>query len=539
MAQGTSTSRVWHTASAYPLSPMSPMSPRTPSTLDQVRQKRAKKRAIQRKRRLMLVAVMALVLLGLLGWVTGALWEQYQRMVSTQVSSQVKMSSGKPSTLILTSVGNTVLPLTGNATPNASELASVVPSSVRSSLPSFHSLLRHDALNLWVQEQLSYPESVTTQYTQTSLQRLGWERFLVQPVQATMVPLHLVSRQPTWLHVSQGWRFGADIPVVQPSDIPLLHTPTRLVWGERYLFPRPLHQALEARYALPFVSPLHAPMDAALTQKLTQLFARTDSSLTPHVYVYHPASQQSVNLHGNTPVSSASVIKLPLLYMLALRYPQAFTSLSSLGTTLPSSVSHTSTWSPQARMPQLFTDTLRAGGSGHLNFMPAGGVYDLHQVAKYMIQSSDNSCTNMVIQTLGGLPTVHAMFEAMGFQGTQLRDWLPDLAGYNTLTPHDMVSLLYHLRHTDRLSPSVKQTVLSILKGTLNRSLLTGQLPASVPFYHKTGDIGTALADAGFFVLPNGEEVFIAIQVERPFNAPQARPLIQAVGHLVYTHYLP
>jgi beta-lactamase class A len=435
---------------------------------------------------------------------------------------------------IITTVGDTTLP------------SDTFPS--RDVLPHQASPLLLEATTTFSIEhalvsRLGHSDETLLGYTQRSLTRLGWEAGVFQSTSQrpttmfTMLPSWLHQAMPQWLAVPSGWRFAEKTPVVPAMDFPIYAQALSPYGLHRYQVSAKMRHTLQSQYRLPFIAPVFTPyMDEVLAKKLERLLSRADASLKPHVYLYHPGRNQHVSIGGEVPVSSASVIKLPILYMLALRFPEAFTPAE---TTYPQTSSTLSAQTEfQAKYPQLFTDTLRAGGSGRLNFMPAGDSYDLYHVAKYMIQSSDNSCTNMAIQALGGLPIVYGLFETMGFQATQLRDWLPDLAGHNTLSPHDMVSLLHHLYTTDTVSPAVKKTLLNILKGTLNRSLITGKLPSETVFYHKTGDIGTALGDAGLLVLPNGQEVYIAVQVERPFNAPQARPLIQAIGHTVYTHYL-
>jgi beta-lactamase class A len=268
---------------------------------------------------------------------------------------------------------------------------------------------------------------------------------------------------------------------------------------------------------LPSLLPVVAPrVDEQLAEAIRNLLRTTDMSLTPHVYYYSFDDGSEVSIGGDQPVAAASVIKLPLLYQFALLQDQLEPSHQP--------------W--QVFFPQ----HLRASGSGSWNFLPANQWLPAQQALQDMIQLSDNTCTNIVVQALGGVAQVNRYLKAQGLSYTRLVEPLPDLDGLNRMTPREMATVMAHVVTGTGLSPARREVVMGILAGVRNRSLIPALLPGDVSVYHKTGDIGTALGDTAYVVLPSGRRYLLSVQVERPFNAPQARPLVQQLSRLVYDH---
>jgi len=63
---------------------------------------------------------------------------------------------------------------------------------------------------------------------------------------------------------------------------------------------------------------------------------------------------------------------------------------------------------------------------------PLGTRFPVYETATEMIRVSDNSATNLLIQRLGGMPSLNRRFTALGLTATVLNNWLPDLKGTNT-----------------------------------------------------------------------------------------------------------
>lgn len=266
--------------------------------------------------------------------------------------------------------------------------------------------------------------------------------------------------------------------------------------------------AEDALTPLPFGMP-----DRALQQKIQAVLARYPSTFIPHVFYINLADGAYVDMSGQRAVPAASVVKLPIL----LAY---FRELDRGRLT------------PYTYL--LYENFEQAAGSGTLQYRLPGQPLLAKDVAAMMIQSSDNTCTNMLIYHLGGAEAMNQTFETLGLTRTHIRNWLPDLGGTNMISMVDMATVLYNLTTGDTLSAESQQAALEILKGTHNRRLIPALLPKEAVVAHKTGDIGTSLGNAGLVMLPNGQRYILAIQVERPFNDYGAKDMIQQVSKAIY-----
>ena len=262
---------------------------------------------------------------------------------------------------------------------------------------------------------------------------------------------------------------------------------------------------------------LTAKTDKRMLEAMMAVIGQTPPTLIPHVLYYNLNDHRMVSINADTPIPAASVIKLPILW----------TYLQGLDRGDYSQQSH---W-----MYEPFEET---GGSGMWQFKPHNQPVRSVDVATSMIQSSDNTCTNMMIYQLGGMGRLNADFRSWGLHQTEINHWLPDLDGTNQISVRDMATLLYNLTTGPSLSPESKALAVQILTGTHNRKLLAGQLPKDLPIAHKSGDIGSVLGDVGLFVLPDGRRYILAIQIERPYNDAGAKPLIQALSKAVFDETL-
>ncbi len=253
--------------------------------------------------------------------------------------------------------------------------------------------------------------------------------------------------------------------------------------------------------------------DTSLKAIIEQRLAAYPTNLVPHLFYYNLQDQSYVSVRGTDAVAAASVIKLPIL--------MAFFRDVDAGNLTP-------------YQHLLYQDFEQAAGSGSLQFKATGQPLPAIEVARQMIQTSDNSCTNMLIYHLGGVDALNSQFKELGLQRTHLGNWLPDLGGTNVISMQDMAMVLYNIDQSEMLTEESKTRALDILTGTHNRGLIPALLPKGTQVAHKTGDIGTSLGNSGLITLPNGAKYILAIQVERPFNNYGAKDLIQQISKDIY-----
>nr|WP_242045297.1 serine hydrolase [Leptolyngbya sp. FACHB-161] len=178
-----------------------------------------------------------------------------------------------------------------------------------------------------------------------------------------------------------------------------------------------------------------------------------------------------------------------------------------------------------------------AAESGDLQDSQPGSQFPAIQVATKMIDISDNTATNMIIDLLGGKEAVNQRFQAWGLTNTVIQNALPDLQGTNTSSPRDMVTLLSAVNSGKLVSMRSHERMLTIMRKVVNNSLIPQGLGQGAVIAHKTGDIGMMLGDVGMIDLPNGKRYFMAAMVKRPHNDDRAGDAIRKMSELTYQYF--
>lgn len=223
-----------------------------------------------------------------------------------------------------------------------------------------------------------------------------------------------------------------------------------------------------------------------------------------------------VNFNGDSTISAASTIKIPILVAFFQDVDAGKIYLDEL---------------------LVMEEKHRAGGSGNMQFLGSGQKFSALKVATDMMVISDNTATNMIIDRLGGAEALNQRFRDWGLSVTAIRQDLPDLEGTNTTSPEDLVLLLNQISEGKLISLRSRDHLLRIMTATKNNSLIPQGVESNATVAHKTGDIGSVLADAGIVDIPNGKRYLVAIMVKRPHNDPQARTLIQEISRTGYQHF--
>jgi len=252
--------------------------------------------------------------------------------------------------------------------------------------------------------------------------------------------------------------------------------------------------------------------DIQPVSELTRLKAQLEqlATLTPgltlNLYALDLDSGRYVDLEGSKTVASASTIKMPIL---AAFLQQVDAGAIALNQTLA------------------LQEHQVAGGSGSMGNDAVGSEYTALEVATRMIIDSDNTATNMLIDTLGGLDTLNQQFATWGLESTVLRNPLPDLEGTNTTSAKDLALLMALVDQNGILSPRSRDRLFSIMQRTVNRSLIAYSLTDGSIVANKTGDIAMALGDVALVDTPNGQRYVLALMVQRRDNDGRASELVR------------
>jgi beta-lactamase class A len=238
-----------------------------------------------------------------------------------------------------------------------------------------------------------------------------------------------------------------------------------------------------------------------LTQRLQQV---VDASPNPAGVTVRDLSgrygDQQVQVNGSSlRPKAASVIKLWILTELLRRVDCGQVSLDSGVLVKPTDV---------------------VGGSGHLRYETFPQTVSLHKLAQYMIIYSDNTATNVLIDYLGGFAPVNALIDSMNLKQTVLGRKMLDTAAAargeeNYTTADNVVSLLGAVWDGDILSPTGKQMMIGFMLGQTINTKIPAALPPGVPVAHKTGELGDASHDVGYYLIP-GLELAVAFVTSGP-----------------------
>ncbi|MBD2343173.1 serine hydrolase [Anabaena subtropica] len=270
------------------------------------------------------------------------------------------------------------------------------------------------------------------------------------------------------------------------------------------------------------INPGNSVAGVYLTQEITPLknavqeLTAANPNLTPGVFLVDLDTGGYVDINAGSSWPAASTIKIPILV--------AFFQDVDAG---------------KIRLDEMLTmeREMVAGGSGNFQYKPAGTQYAALEVATKMITISDNTATNMLIARLGGMEAVNERFRSWGLTNTVIRNPLPDLQGTNTTSPKELGNLMAMVSQGNLVSMRSRDQILDIMRQTERDHLLPSGLGAGARVYHKTGDIGTMLADAGLIDTPTGKRYVVAVMVQRPNNDPRAEKLISSISRAAYQQF--
>jgi len=223
--------------------------------------------------------------------------------------------------------------------------------------------------------------------------------------------------------------------------------------------------------------------------------SREYSTVHPTIFVWDYETGKYASVNSQEIFPAASIIKIPVLL-------EFFRSVEAGQVSIEDKMT--------------LTDYYRAEGSGDIQFQREGNRYSMDFLAKKMIQISDNSSTNMLMSSIGGMNDVNRAIKSWGLKHTEVNNWLPDMGGTNVTTTEDLARMLYNIENTSFLSNSSKTKIFEYMGGVKNNRLIHSGLNPNATFFHKTGDIGYMLGDAGIVITPDHHKYIVAIMARRP-----------------------
>ncbi|NEP90602.1 MAG: serine hydrolase [Okeania sp. SIO2C2] len=282
-----------------------------------------------------------------------------------------------------------------------------------------------------------------------------------------------------------------------------------------------LSQAADIEPNQEWKSPSIVPLAVQQTREITALKTELDTviaeypKLTPGIFLIDVDTGAYLDINGNVAIAAASTIKVPILVAFFQAVDQGRIKLDDMLTMEESHI---------------------AEGSGDMQFRRPGTKYTALQTATKMIVISDNTATNMLIETLGGSEVLNQLFQSWGLKNTTINDSLPDLSGTNTTTPKDLINLISQVNQGGLVSLKSRDRLFRIMERTRNDSLLPRGIGRGTIIAHKTGNLKSVLADVGMIDLLNGKRYLLAVLVKRQDDEQTAVDLIRDVSKKTYQY---
>jgi len=197
------------------------------------------------------------------------------------------------------------------------------------------------------------------------------------------------------------------------------------------------------------------------------------------------AAEDQLSLNADEVFPTASIIKVPVLLEF---YRQA-----EEGTLDPAEV-------------RQLSEEDKVGGSGVLQHLGAGSTsMTLEDYARLMINLSDNTATNVVIDTVG-MDNVNRLLEHLGLETTRLvrRMYAKGVDSdrvENLSTPRELARLMEMIQRREGISPHVCEKALDSLK-LYKTGVIRDAVPGEVAVADKSGWMGGVECDTGVVYLP-------------------------------------
>ena len=223
-------------------------------------------------------------------------------------------------------------------------------------------------------------------------------------------------------------------------------------------------------------------------------------------------------------------------------------------------------------------------GSGTLSrlFINPGVILSVRNLLELMMLISDNSATDIMLETAGGSKRINTTLKKNRISGMRvdrstvqlIADWVGvDISGgeqfsnedfikkYETLseeeiesangafsrdlrdtsTPEAMALLLEKIWKKEILTPKLSELLLEIMgRCKTGEERLKGMLPEETFVAHKTGTIGTTTNEVGIIELPQkkGHVVVVAFVKDSVLEIPEREKAIAHVARAVHDYFL-
>ena len=162
-------------------------------------------------------------------------------------------------------------------------------------------------------------------------------------------------------------------------------------------------------------------------------------------------------------------------------------------------------------------------------------IYDL---AYYMIISSSNLATNIIIELVGAKNVAQTLRD-LGANDMKVLRGVEDLKAYdqglnNTTTAYDLMLLFENIARQKIVSDTSSQAMIDILLAQKFNDIIPGNLPAEVKVAHKTGSITGVHHDSGIVYLPDGRKYALVLLSKNLKDEEEGIKTMATVSKMIY-----
>lgn len=171
------------------------------------------------------------------------------------------------------------------------------------------------------------------------------------------------------------------------------------------------------------------------------------------------------------------------------------------------------------------------GGSGVVQEQSPGTPYAYAELARYMIKYSDNTATNILIDTMGK-DLINLRSDDLGLTNTELRRRMMRVneGEENYISANDAATLLCEIARHTLASEEICAIAESYLLEQSDPEGLAQGLPANVLFGHKTGSLSSVRHDGGIVY---GENPYVVV-VLTSLDEGTANALMSNISRAAY-----
>ena len=153
------------------------------------------------------------------------------------------------------------------------------------------------------------------------------------------------------------------------------------------------------------------------------------------------------------------------------------------------------------------------GGTGTLGGLGAGAQVTYRELVSRMIDVSDNTAANVLIDAVGGMEAVNADARKLGLVGTELNRYMMDTDALargidNYTSASDCAKLLEMIYKGSFVDLASSQLMLQALEQQQDEGGISAGLGSNVLFAHKTGSLSNARHDGG---IVEGEHPYVIV----------------------------